>query len=107
MKTELSTTIIRASPRLFENVARRAWVEERPGRNATGYLTRAIDVGRFALREGYTGNTCLHFDAFLENVLKRPAAARGDAACKLFGFGRQGTWRGQEISVSIVVTLDR
>jgi hypothetical protein len=87
-------TIIRAGPRLFENLARRARVKERPGGNATRYLTRTIDVGGFEgsciFRDSDTGNTCFHFDALPQNVLKRLAALRGDAASKPFSFGWQG-----------------
>lgn len=84
MKTELSTTIIQSCPRLFENISRRARIEKRPGRNAPGYVTRAIDIGGFAehraLGNGDTGYARFHLDACLYNVLKRLAAPRGDAA---------------------------
>jgi hypothetical protein len=67
MKTELSTTIIRASPRLFENISRRARIKKRPGGNTPRYVTRAINIGGFAgrraLGNGDTGNPRFHFDA--------------------------------------------
>jgi hypothetical protein len=94
MKTELSTTIIRSGPSLFEDVSRRARIKQRPGRNTPCYFTRAIDIGRLAahhaLGNGNTGNPRFRLDACFHNVLKRLAAVRGDAARKLFGFGRQG-----------------
>jgi hypothetical protein len=69
MKTELSTTIIRSGPRLFENISRRARIKQRPGGNTPGYVTRAIDIGglagRRALRNGDTCNPRFHLDAFL------------------------------------------
>ena len=69
INTELSTTIIRSSPRLFENLSRRALIKKRPGGNAAGYLARAIDIGGFARRRalgnGDTGNTGFHLDPFL------------------------------------------
>jgi len=82
MKTELSTTIIRSGPSLFENISRRAWIKKRPGGNAPGYVTRAIDIGGFsgrrAFRNGDTGNPRFHLNALFQNVLKRLAAPRGD-----------------------------
>jgi hypothetical protein len=94
MKTELSTTIIRSSPRLFEDVSRRARIEKRPGGNTPGYVARAIDIGgltgHHALGDGDTGNPRFHLDARSYNVLKRLAAPRSDATRKLFGLRRQG-----------------
>jgi hypothetical protein len=93
MKTELSTTIIRSGPRLFEDVSRRARIEKRPGGNTPRYVARAIDIdglaGRAAFRHGDTGDSRFRLDAFFYNVLKRLAAPCGDAACKLFGFRGQ------------------
>ena len=97
MKTELSTTIIRSGPRLFENIARRARIKQRPQGNTPGYGTRAIDIGGFPgrrpLGNGDTGNPRFHLDAGFYNVLKRLAAPRGDAARELFGFRRQGDYQ--------------
>jgi hypothetical protein len=94
MKSELSTTIIRSGPRLFEEVSRRARIKKRAERNPPCYFTRAIDIGGFskcrALGNGNTGNPRFHLDARFQNVLKRLAAARGDEARKLFGFRGQG-----------------
>jgi hypothetical protein len=87
-------TIIRSSPRLFKDVSRRARIEQRPRGNTPGYIARAIGIGglaaRSALGNGDTGNPRFHLDACFQNVLKRPAATRRDAARKLFGFKRQG-----------------
>ena len=92
MKTELSTTIIRGGPRLFENISRRARIKKRTGRDTLRNLAGAIDPRRRtqcrALRNGDTGNARFHFHAFL--LFKRLAAPRSDKARKLFGFGRQG-----------------
>jgi hypothetical protein len=67
MKTELSTTIIRSGPRLFENISRRARIKQRPQGNTPGYVTRAINIGWFAghraLGNGDTGNPRFHLDA--------------------------------------------
>jgi hypothetical protein len=97
MKTELSTTIIRSSPRLFEAVSRGARIEKRPGRNAPCYLACAIDIRGLSgcLHNGDARNACLHLDACFQYILKRLAAARGDATRELFGFRRQGN--GHEI----------
>jgi hypothetical protein len=85
MKTELSTAIIWSGPRLFENISRAARIEERPGGNTPGYVARAIDIGglgkRRALGNGDTRNPRFHLNACFQNVLKRLAAPRGDAAC--------------------------
>jgi hypothetical protein len=93
MKTELSTTIIRVGPRLFENVSRRARVKQRTGRDTLRNLAGTIDLRRLARRRALrNGNACnprFHLDAFLEYVFKRLAAPRSDKARKLFGFGRQ------------------
>jgi hypothetical protein len=90
----IEVTIIRSGPRLFKDVSRRARIKKRPGRNAPGNVTCAIDIGGFsghrALGNGDTGNPRFHLDACFYNVLKRPAAPRGDAARQLFGFRRQG-----------------
>jgi hypothetical protein len=94
MKAELSTTIIRSGPRLFKNVLRRPRIEKRPGRNTLGYFTRAINIGEFARRAAFrncdAGNPRCHLDALFENVLKRLATARSNAARELFGFRGQG-----------------
>jgi hypothetical protein len=68
MKTELSTTIIRSGPRLFENILRRPRIKQRPGGYAPGYVARAIDIGGLAVRAAFgdcdTGNSRLHLDTF-------------------------------------------
>jgi hypothetical protein len=93
MKTELSTTIIRSSPRLFKDVARHPRIEQRPGGNTPRYVARAFDIDGLArsrvLGNGDTGNPRFHLDACFHDVLNRLAAPRGDAARELFGFRRQ------------------
>src|SRR3954451_4856850 len=90
MKTELSTTIIRGGPRLFENRSRRAGIQERTGRDTLRDLAGAIDPRRLkrcrALRNGNTGNARFHFDTFFQYFFKRLAAPRSDQARKLFDF---------------------
>jgi hypothetical protein len=94
MKTELSTTIIRSGPRLFENLSRRARIKKGTGRDTLRNLAGAIDPRRLArcraLRNSDTGDTRFHLDAFPQHIFKRLAALRSDTARKLFGFGRQG-----------------
>jgi len=107
MKTELSTTIIRGGPRLFENRSRRAGIKERTGCDTLRNLARAIDPRRFeryrALRNRDTSNARFHLDAFLEYVFKRLAAPRSDQARKLFGFGRQRNRHGPSEGIASAI----
>jgi hypothetical protein len=94
MKTELSTTIIRGGPRLFENISRRARIKKRTGRDTLRNFAGAVDPRRHARYRapdnGNTSNARFHLDAFLEYVFKRLTGSRSDKTRKLFGFRRQG-----------------
>jgi hypothetical protein len=93
MKTELSTTIIRSGPRLFENRSRRAGINKGTGCDTFRYLAGAIDPRRparcRALRNGDARNARFHLYTLLQYIFKRLAAPRSDHTRKLFGFGRQ------------------